>query len=122
MFDTEGVSYIAMVNSTATLSDIKSISSGISGGDLTVDSLEYEWEDSEYKWNTNRNLKAREPFLSSGNYYEDNFGTLKAVVKKVLDNAYSNLHKLSIDDAFIQKAHKLGIEAAYPALFAMDYK
>ena len=54
--------------------------------------------------------------------FEDNFGTLKAVVKKVLDNAYSNLHKLSIDDAFIQKAHKLGIEAAYPALFAMDYK
>ena len=61
-----------------------------------------------FLFNTLNNALAR--------YYLDKYAS------KVLDNAYSNLHKLSIDDAFIQKAHKLGIEAAYPALFAMDYK
>jgi len=121
MYEVAGMSHFAHVNITSVLVAQRSSPGDISVSGEKITDLSYEFEDSEYKWNTNRNLKAREPFLSSGNYYEDNFGTLKAVVKKVLDNAYTNLHKLSIDDAFIQKAHKLGIEAAYPALFAMDY-
>ena len=122
MYEVAGMSHFAHVNITSVLVAQRSSPGDISVSGDKITDLSYEFEDSEYKWNANRNLKAREPFLSSGNYYEDNFGTLKAVVKKVLNNAYTNLHKLAIDDAFIQKAHKLGIEAAYPALFAMDYK
>ena len=69
-----------------------------------------------------RDLKAREPFMSSGSYYEDDMGTLKAAVKKILNNVYTNQHHLEIDNANIQKAHRYAIEAAYPALYAMDYK
>ena len=60
--------------------------------------------------------------MSSGTYYEDDMGTLKAVVKKILNNVYATQHQLEIDNANIQKAHKYAIEAAYPALYAMDYK
>ena len=66
-------------------------------------------------------MKAREPFLSSGNYYEDDMGTLKGAVKKILENVYNRQHGSEIDNASIQKAHKYAIEAAYPALYAMDY-
>ena len=60
--------------------------------------------------------------MSSGNYYEDDMGTLKAAVKKILSNVYDNQHQVKIDNANIQKAHKYAIEAAYPALYAMDFK
>ena len=60
--------------------------------------------------------------MSSGNYYEDDMGTLKAAVKKILNNVYDSQHQVKIDNTNIQKAHKYAIEAAYPALYAMDFK
>lgn len=120
MFDTEGVSYIAMVNSTATLSDIKSISSGISGGDLTVDSLEYEWEDSEYKWDQARDLKAKEPFFASGFFYDDNSdvrGTLMAALSKQKEL----LEDHDNDKGTVRKAHMFGIDNMMPLMSAMNY-
>jgi len=121
MYETAGMSHFAHANMTSVLVAQRASPGDISVSGETITDLSYEFEDSEYKWNTQRNLKAREPFLASGNYYEDDFNQLKAAVKAVMENAYGNLHKLKIDDAFIQKAHKLGIEAAYPALYAMDY-
>ena len=122
MYETAGMSHFAHAKLHSVLVAQRSSPGDISVSGETITDLSYEFEDSAYKWNLNRNLKAREPFLSTGNYYEDSFGTLKAVVKKVLNQAYSSLHRLAIDNESIQKAHKLGIEAAYPALFAMDYE
>ena len=64
MFDTEGVSYLTYVNGTAELRKVQAISGNIYGGSSKHNSLEYEFEDSGYRWNQIRDLKAREPFLA----------------------------------------------------------
>ena len=122
LYETAGMSHFVHSNFTSVLVRQSSSFNDISVSGDTITDLSYEFEDSEYKWNVNRNLKAREPLLSSGNHYEDDARVLKVVVKKVLNNAYNNQEKLEIDDETIQKAHQMGLEAAYPAFYAMDYK
>merc|ERR1711899_223061 len=121
-YETEGMSHFAHANLTSVLLGKRASPNDISVSGETLTDLAYEFEDAQaYKWNKDRDLKAREPFLSSGNYYEDDMGTLRGAVKKILTNLFTNLHKHETDEASIQKAHKMSIEAAYPALFAMDY-
>ena len=66
MFGAEGFSQMAVVNTTAVLVEESSNPGGISGGGKHLESLIYEFSDAEYKWNNNRDLKAKEPFTSSG--------------------------------------------------------
>ena len=122
-YETEGMSHFAHANLTSVLVGKRASPNDISVSGETLTDLAYEFEDAQaYKWNKDRDLKARESFLSSGNYYEDDMGTLRGAVKKILTNLFTNLHKHQTDEASIQKAHKMSIEAAYPALFAMDYR
>ncbi len=67
VYGTEGASHFAWVNVTSILTGQRSSPGdiSISGGDMTND-LSYEFADSSYKWNVDRDLKAREPFLTSG--------------------------------------------------------
>merc|ERR1711936_635939 len=83
MYETAGMSHFAHANMTSVLVAQRASPGDISVSGETITDLSYEFEDSEYKWNTQRNLKARELFLSSGNYYEDDFNQLKAAVKAV---------------------------------------
>jgi hypothetical protein len=120
-YETEGMSHFAHANVTSVLVAQRNSPGDISASGETITELAYEFDDKAYAWDATRDLKAREPFLSSGNYYEDDMGTLKAAVKKILENVYNRQHGSEIDNASIQKAHKYAIEAAYPALYAMDY-
>ena len=120
MYDTEGMSYIAMVNSTATLRDVKSISSSISGGDLTSDSLEYEWEDSAYTWDTARDLKAKEPFFASGFFYDQD-ADVKGSLMAALDKQKELLGDHGNDKGTVRKAHMFGIDNMMPLMSAMNY-
>ena len=123
MYETEGMSHFAYVNVTSILTNQKS-----SSGDIrfisghTLNSLEYEFADSDYKWDQSRDLKAREPFFSSGDFYENDQNTLKGAVKKILNAIHENLHSKDIDDATIQKAHKMGLDSAMMPMFAMNYE
>ena len=36
----------------------------------SIKDLLYEWADKDYKWNVDRDLKAREPLFGSGQYYK----------------------------------------------------
>jgi len=120
MFDTEGVSYMAVVNGTATLTDVKSMSGAISGGDLRADSLEYEFEDAGYKWDAERDLKAKEPFFASGFFFDDN-ANVKDALLVALSKQKELLHDADNDQSTIRKAHKFGIDNLMPLMNGMDY-
>jgi hypothetical protein len=120
-YETEGMSHFAHANMTSVLVAQRASPGDIAVSGETITDLSYEFDDKAYAWDKTRDLKAREPFMSSGSYYEDDMGTLKNAVKKILNNVYTTQHHLEIDNANIQKAHRYAIEAAYPALYAMDY-
>lgn len=120
-FETEGVSHFTWVNITSILVDKKSSSGDISASGETFDNLEYEFEDAEYKWNVDRDLKAREPFFSSGEYFSDDQGETKAALKRGLEAQKQILHTLENSPEAVQKAHQYGINTLYPALYALNY-
>ena len=120
-FETEGVSHFSWVNITSTLVDQKSSSGDISGSGENIDNLGYEFEDSSYKWNADRDLKAREPFFSSGEYFSDDQGETKAALKRGLEAQKQILHTLDNTPEAIQKAHQYGINTLFPAIYALNY-
>ena len=67
-------------------------------------------------------MKAREPFLSSGEYYEDSQSTLKGIVMNILETIEKNMHSYDIDKETIQENHKKSLEAVMMPMFAMEYK
>jgi hypothetical protein len=120
-FESEGVSHFSWVNITSVLVDQKSSSGDISASGESFDSLEYEFEDASYKWNENRDLKAREPFFSSGEYFSDDQAETLAALKRGLDAQKQILHTLENTPEAIQKAHQYGIQTLYPAVYALNY-
>jgi len=120
MYDTEGVSYMTVVNGTATLADVKSMGGSIAGGDLTANSLEYEFEDSDYKWNVDRDLKAKEPFFASG-FFFDADANVKDALLGGLSKQKDLLHDSGNDGSTVKNAHKFGIDNLMPLMNAMDY-
>lgn len=122
MYQEEGMSHIGNVNVTSYLVAQRSSPGDISASGETVDNLHYEFADSTYKWNDNRDLKQREPFLSSGNYYEDDQATMKAGVLKILNHIYDDMHAHGIDQATVQDNHKYSLEAPMFMMFAMEYE
>jgi hypothetical protein len=120
-FETEGVSHITWVNITSILVDQKSSSGDISASGETFNDLAYEFEDAAYKWNVDRDLKAREPFYSSGEYFSNDQEETKAALKKGLEAQKQILHTLDNSPESIQKAHQHGINTLYPAIYALNY-
>lgn len=106
MYEVEGMSHFAYVNVTSVLVNQRSSPGDISVSGETLNSLAYEFADSSYKWNVDRDLKAREPFLSSGMVYEDNQSTLKQTLLKGLDTIGELLHAHG-NDQVIKNEYKL---------------
>ena len=123
LYQTEGMTQHVRVLVSSKLVAQRSSSGDISASGETIDNLYYEFADSEYKWNQDRDLKAREPFFSMGSYFEDDQQTLKAALMKTMNVIYSGLHSHNnpTDHDEVQKKHKNNIESAYMILFAMDY-
>jgi hypothetical protein len=120
-FETEGVSHFTWVNITSTLVDQKSSGGDISASGETFSNLDYEFEDSAYKWNVDRDLKAREPFFSSGEYFSDDQAETKAALKRGIEAQKEILHNLENTPESVQKAHQYGINTLYPAVYALNY-
>ena len=59
----------------------------------TFDNLEYEWADDEYKWDKDRNLKAREPYFSSVNFKKQDQATTKATFEKLFEAVFTEVLK-----------------------------
>merc|ERR1712018_1009823 len=126
MFEVEGVSHLSVTNVTHTL-----MRDGSSGGDIqpsgtTYTSLAYEFADGNLQWDSNRNLKDKEPFFSSGQYLEDISGnTAQTVFKSMIGKFIDTLHKLEarggVTEDNIRKAHFMGINRLAVPVFAMDY-
>ena len=95
MFDTEGVSHLSITNVTHTLVEDKDSSGDISPGGKTYDSLMYKFADDELQWKSSKDLKAQEPFFSSGQYMDDLSGnTPKNVFKKMMATFTETMQKL----------------------------
>ena len=123
MFETEGVSHIAMVNTSATLISADSNPGDISGGPETIENLDYEFADDEYKWNTQRDLKTHEPVFSSGDYsgFFESIGGAKKALIVGLKAQKEILHAHETDDDTIQKAHKFGVGTLLYPMYALNY-
>ena len=121
MFETEGVSYIAVVNSTSILKDVTADPGGLSGGGDVTTSLTYEWADTDYQWNTGRDLKAQEPFFASGTHFDEDQGVIKAALMERLSKQKELLHDHDNGPESVQKAHQYGVNQLYVPMWAMSY-
>ena len=99
---------------------LKSFTGDISVSGDTVNNLNYEFADTEFAWNKDRNLRRREPFFSSREYFEEDQTALKGAFEKGFEMMLSNLGQHGHDDAEVQKQHKHGVQSLYFILAAMD--
>ena len=60
--------------------------------------MSYEFADTDFAWNKNRDLRSREPFFSSGEYLEENQAALKVAFEESFEMVLSNLGKHGHDD------------------------
>jgi len=122
MFETEGVSYIAMVNTTATLIGERNNPGGLGGGSKTIKSMAYEFSDSEFDYNVDRDLKAREPFFADGHIFENaSPSLLKETLLTMLSKQKELLSDHDNSQETVKKAHQFGIDKVSPIMGALDY-
>ena len=102
--------------------NVKSSSGDISASGKTITDLTYEWADAEYKWDQDRDLKAREPFFASGQYFSvSDVEVAKQTIIKGISFQKSLLEDLNTDQESIDKAHRFGINSILPAFYTLDY-
>ncbi len=108
-FEEEGAAQAVYTNQTSIVVERKSSASDISvsGGD-TITDLSYEWADTDYKWDQDRDLKAKEPFFATGEYFDDDPAKLKRVVIEGIAAQKTILENLDKEDKNIQNAHRYG--------------
>ncbi|CAB4068892.1 unnamed protein product [Lepeophtheirus salmonis] len=120
-FGSEGVSYIAHSNSTSILKKVQSSPGDIAVSGETITDLKYEFEDKEYTWKSERDLKAREKNLASGEFFEDEMSNIAEFVKKRFDKVAFIFNEMSTEKSYTSKAHYYGLNNIYPAMVEMDY-
>lgn len=121
-YSEEGSAQMVYTNSTSILKNIKSSSDDISASGQTVSSVEYEWADGDYKWNVDRDLKAKEPFFASGFYFDGSMDEAKNALMKGIAYQKTILDQLTPQDKEgIDRAHKMGVNRLLPGLYALDY-
>ncbi|CAB4068817.1 unnamed protein product [Lepeophtheirus salmonis] len=120
-YQMEGVSFIAHSNSTSILKSVEDISEPMVVVGIPVKDLKYEFEDKEYQWNSDRDLKAREEHLSTGEFFESDMSTLSKYVKEKLNKFHDIMQHLSNDKDAIAEAHDNGVNSMVPGMLAMDY-
>lgn len=120
MFETEGVSNFAFTNSTSILTNVKSSGGDISGSGISTSDLLYKWTD-EHKWDQQRNLKDKEPFFYSGQYFSEDSGAISAAVKRGVAVQLQIIKDLGKNKESLEKSHRYGINTVLPAMYALDY-
>nr|ALO75638.1 melanin-engaging protein [Tigriopus kingsejongensis] len=120
-FEEEGAAQYVYTNSTSKLVDVKDSAGDISVSGETITDLAYEFADKEYKWNVDRDLKAKEPFFSTGAYFDEPAGSLQEALKKGIEFQKTLLESHHNDKEHIEKAHRYGINSVLPIMYAMDY-
>jgi len=120
-FEEEGSAQYIFTNSTSILKNVRSSPGDISASGDTITNLNYEFADGGYKWNEDRDLKAKEPFFGSGVYFTDDNTFIMNVIKKGLANQKTILEDLDKEENSIKNAHKSGINSLLPAFMALDY-
>eukprot|EP00090_Calanus_glacialis_P016360 TRINITY_DN2561_c0_g1_i1.p1 TRINITY_DN2561_c0_g1~~TRINITY_DN2561_c0_g1_i1.p1 ORF type:complete len:1526 (-),score=363.79 TRINITY_DN2561_c0_g1_i1:68-4645(-) len=121
-FESTGASSFIHVNRSLTLVDIRNSDGSIQpSGTVTLDDLSYEMSDGDYKWNKDRNLKEKEPFFSSGEYFKEDQVTLQGAIVKILDMIWESFTLHDVNQPNMDKLHKFGAGSAMPILYAMNY-
>ncbi|QQP50306.1 Putative LOC100868636, partial [Caligus rogercresseyi] len=103
-FGDEGVSFVAHSNSPGDI---------VVNGE-TITDLRYEFEDKDYTWKNDRDLKTRE-------FFEDEMPNLTEFVKKRLSKQSYIFNEMSDEKAYLSQAHYYGLNNIYPAMVEMDY-
>lgn len=106
-YGNEGSTQIIHTNSTSILVNVKG-ASGLSASGKTITDLRYEWDAEDFAWDKNRDLKAKEPFFSSGFTFgeEESMSDVKAKLKQHIDTQRDFLKNLDTDMESIKNAHK----------------
>jgi hypothetical protein len=125
-FSEEGASYISVSNSTLILKEMKSSDDSISvSSPVTLDNLEFQFEDGDRSWQTPVDLKAREHLFRMGYYIDEDQETLKQAFLYGLENFVKDLatYKIQYHTADeIEKLHQEGIQRLFPAFYTLDYE
>ena len=75
--------------------------------------LRYEWADQEYKWDQDRDLKAREPYLASGDFQEYDQNSLKQQFMKGLERVIENYKVHDHSASAVNHQHMNGVNSLY---------
>ena len=77
------------------------------------ETLRYEWADQEYKWNIDRDLKAREPYLASGDFKDYDQNSLKQQFMKGLERVIENYKVHDASASTVHHQHMNGVNSLY---------
>ena len=106
-YGNEGSTQVIHTNSTSILVNVKG-GGGLSASGKTITDLRYEWDADDFAWDKERDLKAKEPFFSSGFTFgeEESMGAIKQKLKAAIDGQRDFLKNLDTDAQSIKMAHK----------------
>ena len=121
-YDTEGSSQMVTTNSTSRLVEVKNSDGSIrvSGGQA-INDLTFEWADKDLKWDQDRDLKAREPTLATGQVFEDDAETIKNAIKQGIVMQKTIAQTLDKTEDSLKRAHRYNLNNLLPAFHALDY-
>ena len=105
-YDTEGSSQMVTTNSTSRLIEVKGSDGSIRvNGGASITDLSYEWADNDYKWDVDRDLKAREPTLATGQTFDDDASTLMNAIKQGIVMQKTIVETLDKTEDSLKRAH-----------------
>jgi hypothetical protein len=101
----EGSAQIVHTNSTSRLVNVKS-AGGLSASGSTITDLRYKFDDEAFAWDKERDLKAREPFFSSGMYFDNDMAEISRSLKDHITAQKDLLEDMGVDAVSLRKAHQ----------------
>jgi len=123
-FTEEGVSHIAISNTTLILKEVKASTDDISVESTeTLDNLEFEFED-VHTWDADVDLKKREHVFRTGFSIDEDQSSFKHSLEQAIENFVTQMqkHKLQYTTQdTIDKMHKEGIQKVFSFLYPLDY-
>ena len=121
-FLSDGGSYFAATNITSILSAQRSSRGDISVSGETLNSLKYEFADQDLKWDVDRDLKAREPWFSLGDWSEVSQSEMKTKLIQAMEARINSQHSHDNSDAHVQMEHRTGPEVIAMLMAPMSYE
>jgi len=125
-FGEEGASHSTIANTTMILKEVRNSADDINVSSAeTYDNVEFAFENGDWSWDKNFDLKERDNFFVTGYHVEESQETFQQGLKRKIESFVHEmeeykLHYHTQDE--IQKYHKEGLAHIFPFFYPLNYE